>query len=79
VGTGISIHQLRNGRALGISVAVIDIAILVLARAAFLPLFAVSNIGRLLAGMMGAGSPADLQVEPRYLLIGANRIFEAIP
>jgi hypothetical protein len=53
VGRDLSAFHVRNGLLLGISVAVLDITILILSGASFHPIFAVSNIGRGLAGTIG--------------------------
>ena len=45
--------QVLNGFALGIVVAIIDISILVLSGAEFLPILAIANIGRVIAGSLG--------------------------
>ena len=45
--------QVLNGLVLGVVVAIIDISILLLSGAEFLPIFAISNIGRVIAGSLG--------------------------
>ena len=45
--------QLRNGFVLGLVVAMIDISILLLSGADFQLIFAISNIGRVVAGSLG--------------------------
>ena len=45
--------RLLNGFVLGVVVAGIDISILVLSGADFMPVFAISNIGRIIAGSLG--------------------------
>ena len=45
--------QVRSGFVLGVVVAIIDISILLLSGAEFLPIFAISNIGRVIAGSLG--------------------------
>ena len=45
--------QVLNGFVLGVAVALIDISILLLSGAEFLPIFAISNIGRVIAGALG--------------------------
>jgi hypothetical protein len=42
-----------NGLVLGLAVAGIDIGLLVVSGAAFQPIFALSNIGRVIAGSAG--------------------------
>jgi len=46
-------EHVRNGLAVGVAAAAIDIAILVLSRAPFQMVFAVSNTARLLAAALG--------------------------
>ena len=53
VARGLHTAQVPNGFALGLVVAGIDIGILVVSGAAFQPIFAVSNIGRVIAGSVG--------------------------
>ena len=45
--------RLLNGFVLGVIVASIDISILVLSGAEFMPVFVISNIGRIIAGSLG--------------------------
>ena len=45
--------QVLNGFALGVVVALIDISILVMSGAEFLPVFVYSNVGRIIAGSLG--------------------------
>ena len=45
--------QVLNGLVLGMVVAIIDISILVLSGTEFQPVFAISNIGRIIAGTLG--------------------------
>ena len=45
--------QVLNGFALGVAVALIDISILVMSGAEFLPVFVYSNVGRIFAGSLG--------------------------
>lgn len=51
-------HQVLNGLVLGAVVAAIDVALLLAGGAAFQPIFAISNIGRLIAGSMGGWAAA---------------------
>lgn len=53
VARGLTGSQVLNGFVLGLVVAGIDIAILVASGTAFEPVFAVSNIGRIIAGSLG--------------------------
>jgi len=53
VARGLHTAQVPNGLVLGCVVAGIDIGILVVSGAAFQPVFAVSNIGRVIAGSVG--------------------------
>ena len=53
VAKGLDTPPLVNGLLLGIAVAAIDITILVLAGEAFQTVFAVSNVGRVIAGTLG--------------------------
>lgn len=46
-------RQVRRGALLGTMVAAIDVAILVAGGAAFQPIFALSNVGRIAAGALG--------------------------
>lgn len=46
-------HQIRNGFALGATVAAIDIALILVMGASFQVIFVASNVGRLLAGTIG--------------------------
>jgi hypothetical protein len=49
----LSASHMVNGLALGVTVAVIDIVVLFASGAEFHPIFAVSNIGRVVAGTIG--------------------------
>lgn len=53
VARGAASSRVLNGLVLGIVVAAIDVAILVLSGATFQLVFAVSNIGRIIAGSTG--------------------------
>ena len=53
VARGLHSAQVVNGFLLGVVVAAIDIAILVVSGAAFQPIFALSNLGRVIAGSIG--------------------------
>ncbi|NNG17838.1 MAG: hypothetical protein HKM89_15290 [Gemmatimonadales bacterium] len=53
VAKGLSASHVLNGLVLGVTVAVIDIVILLASGAEFHPVFAVSNIGRVVAGTIG--------------------------
>ena len=53
VARGLATAHLINGLALGVVAAALDVAILLASGAEFQPVFAVSNIGRLIAGGMG--------------------------
>jgi len=56
--------QVLNGLVLGLVVAGIDIGILVAMGAAFDPMFAVSNIGRAIAGSLGGWLAVRFSPEP---------------
>ena len=56
----LSDSHIANGLALGIPAAALDVGILVAMGAPFKPIFALSNVGRVLAGVIGgwlAGRP----------------------
>ena len=53
VAKGLSGAHVLNGLILGAAVAAIDLAILLVSGAEFHPVFAVSNIGRVVAGSLG--------------------------
>ena len=67
VAKGLSGSHVLNGLVLGATVAAIDIAILLVSGAEFHPVFAVSNIGRVVAGSLGgwfagrSGRSAEIQ------------------
>jgi len=65
VARGLATAHLVNGLALGVVAAAIDVAILLGSGAGFQPVFAVSNIGRLLAGGMGGLLAARSQPSAR--------------
>jgi hypothetical protein len=67
VGRNLSAFHVRNGLFLGISVAVLDITILILSGADFHPIFAVSNIGRVLAGLIGGWLASRSAIESARL------------
>jgi len=62
IAKGLAEFQLINGFVLGVVAATIDITILVLSGAEFMLVFAVSNIGRVIAGSLG-GWLAGLRAE----------------
>lgn len=53
VAQGVAEGQLLHGGLTGVAVAAIDIAILLLSRAKFETILAVSNVGRVVAGLIG--------------------------
>ncbi len=53
IAKGLADSQVLNGFALGVAVAIIDVSIIVLSGADFLPIFVASNAGRVVAGTAG--------------------------
>ena len=53
VARGLQTPPLTNGIIVGVAVAAIDVSILILSGAGFDPIFAISNAGRVIAGLIG--------------------------
>jgi hypothetical protein len=65
VARGLATAHVINGLALGVVAAAIDVAILLASGTEFQPVFAVSNIGRIIAGVLGGLLAARSQASAR--------------